>query len=547
MKKYKLNILFYSITLIFSTNIQANMDFSGSGGSPNTIMSNVKDYIVVGENNTLNHAEKNWIFGYGNGSEFSNNITMTGSDNEVTDSKYISLTGSMQYSIYTSFLESMGNFNEYYNVDYAGIVGSHNIISSFDHYSKYVYGMGNLNRIGTAKDSSYVNFLSFDSNLEGSHINAMGDNLYVYGDNNILMGSHATLLGQKSIGLGYKTLIDGNNSVAIGSNSAALADYSTAVGSVARADAVNSVAIGHLAIVASGHDESIALGYKSEATGASLLQKSYLTNETATSELNIANGASQRRITGVAAGALDTDAVNVAQLKAATNFLMNGSNTALLENNGRAYNSTLASKELLFDQVSADSNGSTTQSASAGDRVMTRVAKGNIAADSTDAVTGSQLNTTNQAITSYLGGGAGYDNITQSFNQPTYNIGSNNYNNVGDALGALNQADIDTNHRIDNIEQSVNHSINNINKNMDDLRKESRSGIAAAMAVGSLPQPSQAGKSMISAAASTYRGEEAFALGMSGITPNDKYIYKVGAGVDTKSSVSGSVAVGYQW
>ena len=45
----------------------------------------------------------------------------------------------------------------------------------------------------------------------------------------------------------------------------------------------------------------------------------------------------------------------------------------------------------------------------------------------------------------YLGGGAGYDNITQSFNNPTYTVGhgstAQQYNNVGGAIDALNQAD----------------------------------------------------------------------------------------------------------
>ena len=182
----------------------------------------------------------------------------------------------------------------------------------------------------------------------------------------------------------------------------------------------------------------------------------------------------------------------------------------------------------------------------AGGKVLSNVANGNIAADSKDAVNGSQLNETNQTIVSFLGGGAAYDNITQSFNAPTYHVGNHNYGNVGDALSALNQSNINTNQRIDTIEQALNNSMNDVNKRMDDLRKEARSGIAAAMAIGGLPQPSQAGKSMMSAGVSTHRGEGAFAFGVSGITQNEKYIYKAGAGVDTQSSFSGTLSVGYQ-
>lgn len=54
---------------------------------------------------------------------------------------------------------------------------------------------------------------------------------------------------------------------------------------------------------------------------------------------------------------------------------------------------------------------------------------------------GSQLNTSNQYITTSLGGGAKYEN--GQFTAPTYNVNNGTYHNVGDALGALNQADID--------------------------------------------------------------------------------------------------------
>ena len=82
---------------------------------------------------------------------------------------------------------------------------------------------------------------------------------------------------------------------------------------------------------------------------------------------------------------------------------------------------------------------------------------------------------------------------------------------------------------------------------IEEVEKDMKAGIAASIAIGSLPQPSLPGKNMISAAASTHRGEQAIAVGWSGITPNQKYIYKVGAGTDSQSSFSGSVSVGFQW
>src|SRR5699024_3140490 len=76
------------------------------------------------------------------------------------------------------------------------------------------------------------------------------------------------------------------------------------------------------------------------------------------------------------------------------------------------------------------------------ERQIINVAAGKISADSTDAVNGSQLYQTNQAVdefagdmATYLGGGASHapgGNVTQ----PTYNVLGADYHNVGDAIAA---------------------------------------------------------------------------------------------------------------
>ncbi|MCX3034118.1 YadA C-terminal domain-containing protein [Acinetobacter baumannii] len=67
------------------------------------------------------------------------------------------------------------------------------------------------------------------------------------------------------------------------------------------------------------------------------------------------------------------------------------------------------------------------------------------------------------------------------------------------------------------------------------------------MAIGNLPQPTEAGKNMISAGVSSYNGEGTVSFGVSTITEDNKYVIKVGGTADTRSNVSGSVSFGYQW
>nr|WP_286385689.1 YadA-like family protein [Acinetobacter bereziniae] len=163
------------------------------------------------------------------------------------------------------------------------------------------------------------------------------------------------------------------------------------------------------------------------------------------------------------------------------------------------------------------------------------LANGTISKDSTDAINGSQLHQTNSNVAQYLGGGSTL-NQDGSIKAPTYNVAGGSYNNVGDALGA-----VDT--RVSNLEQAFY----NTNKNVDDLRNDTYAGIAGAMAVGNLPQPTEAGMSMMSAGLSGYRGETAVAVGISAITDSNKIIWKMGASADSRSNIGGAISVGYQW
>ncbi len=68
--------------------------------------------------------------------------------------------------------------------------------------------------------------------------------------------------------------------------------------------------------------------------------------------------------------------------------------------------------------------------------VITDVANGDVSSTSSDAVNGSQLYTTNKYVVDALGGGAEV-NADGSISAPTYTIANADYDNVGDALNAI--------------------------------------------------------------------------------------------------------------
>ncbi|MDD2047751.1 YadA-like family protein [Pseudomonas putida] len=88
--------------------------------------------------------------------------------------------------------------------------------------------------------------------------------------------------------------------------------HANSTGTDSSASGVDAVAIGTGATAS--HDGSIALGAGAVADGSTLGHQAYLVGGTATGEVNIGN----RRLTGLSAGSDDTDGVNVAQLKAIT-------------------------------------------------------------------------------------------------------------------------------------------------------------------------------------------------------------------------------------
>ncbi|MFV8955810.1 adhesin, partial [Serratia fonticola] len=106
------------------------------------------------------------------------------------------------------------------------------------------------------------------------------------------------------------------------------------------ASGVDAVAIGMGAIASA--DNSVALGAGSLADGSTLAHQAYLVGGTATGEVNVGD----RRITGLSAGADNTDAVNVAQLQAVTAssvadaVMYDGSSHNRITLGGNSYNSS---------------------------------------------------------------------------------------------------------------------------------------------------------------------------------------------------------------
>ncbi|MBR8432383.1 YadA-like family protein [Burkholderia cenocepacia] len=173
----------------------------------------------------------------------------------------------------------------------------------------------------------------------------------------------------------------------------AQAPGSTAVGYSATASADNALALGREATAS--HAGSVALGANSIANGSTLGNAAYnpgtgpLAGTNPVGEVSIGSGGAERRITNVAAGSVDTDAVNVSQLKSVETSVGNVSDRAVKYDGSPGDPKT---------QITLDGPASTDGGKTGGTKI-TNVAQGDVSANSTDAVNGSQLNETNGNVT----------------------------------------------------------------------------------------------------------------------------------------------------
>ena len=165
---------------------------------------------------------------------------------------------------------------------------------------------------------------SEDSVAIGSYVNSNGSGTggVENGQQSVSIGFRVQATGNNAIAQGSDAQAAGNSAIAQGSNVRATGDYSTAMGAYTRASASFGVALGAKSESTRESGKSTGVsGYVPEGTTISDEDKSSATWTSTMGEASVgytkSNGEKEtRQVTHVAAGSQDTDAVNVAQLRA---------------------------------------------------------------------------------------------------------------------------------------------------------------------------------------------------------------------------------------
>ncbi|UXB26559.1 ESPR-type extended signal peptide-containing protein [Stenotrophomonas maltophilia] len=231
------------------------------------------------------------------------------------------------------------------------------------------------------------------------------------------------------------------------------ADYAARMGhSVIVGDSAVGTANGQTLLGAeatSNQANSVALGYRSAALrGAQASYSAYglTAPQVSAGEVSVGTaGGGERQITNVAAGSVNTDAVNVAQLKGAIS-LING----------------VADAAVTYD-LDAGGNPNyrrVTLGAGTGTTTIGNLAGGAVTTGSLEAVNGGQLAATNAAIASFFGGRAAFDPASGAFTAPQFEISTIStggaiakglYENATDAFAAVDGSLVNLNTQITDI------------------------------------------------------------------------------------------------
>ncbi|EHK9653522.1 YadA-like family protein, partial [Escherichia coli] len=387
-------------------------------------------------------------------------------------------------------------------------------------------------------------------------------------------------VGEDSLAMGAKTIVNGNAGIGIGLNTLVLAD------------AINGIAIGSNA--RANHANSIAMGNGSQTTrGAQTGYTAYNmdTPQNSVGEFSVGSEDGQRQITNVAAGSADTDAVNVGQLKVTdaqvsqnTQSITNLNNQVTnldtrvtnIENGIGDIVTTGSTKYFKTNTDGVDANAQGKDSVAIGSgsiaaadnsvalgtgsvaneentisvgsstnqRRITNVAAG---VNATDAVNVSQLKSSEAGGVRYdtkADGSIDYSNITLGGG----NGGTTRISNVSAGVNnndAVNYAQLKQS--VQETKQYTDQRMVEMDNKLSKTESKLSGGIASAMAMTGLPQAYTPGASMASIGGGTYNGESAVALGVSMVSANGRWVYKLQGSTNSQGEYSAALGAGIQW
>ena len=345
---------------------------------------------------------------------------------------------------------------------------------------------------------------------------ATGTKSEASGENAIAMGNGAQATGENSISIGTGNIVTGKGSSAIGDPNNVTGYDSHARGNNNIIASDNTMVFGNSIKVDKGIDQAVAFGNQAKisvASGVALGANSNADRPALTDKKSAYNGEDKgvrdtiqgnygavsvgkegytRQIINVAAGRDDSDAVNVAQLKAATSKIMASTNGISMSG---VTIDPKTGKQVNFIDVN----------------------KPKVTNTGVNSVAIGANSVANRANTVSVGS-AGNERIIA---------------NVADGVAPTDAANM--------------RQLQSVANMVGEVKKDAMAGTASAMAIGNLPQATIPGKGMMAIGAGYYKGQTATALGVSKMSENGRWVFKASASYDSQRNVGAAGAIGFHF
>lgn len=298
-------------------------------------------------------------------------------------------------------------------------------------------------------------------------------------------------------------VVQGRNSI----DSSASGRYSAAVGFQAKANGEAAVAVGRQT---QAGNQSIAIGDKAQATG----------------NQSIAIGTGNV-VTGKHSGAIGDPSI------------IKADNSYSVGNNNKITNATQKDVFALGNNITVTESNSvalgSNSAISAGTQTGTQAKKsdGTAGATTTAGATGTVKGFAGQtAVGAVSVGASGAERRIQ---------------NVAAGEVSATSTDAVNGSQLYKATQGIANATNELGYRIHQNENKANAGISSAMAMASMPQAYIPGRSMVTGGIATYNGQGAVAVGLSKLSDNGQWIFKINGSADTQGNAGAAVGAGFHW
>jgi len=439
----------------------------------------------------------------------------------------------------TKIAQSNGYSLVTYNVEDQGMYVTNNVIEAVGRMNEQGIKFFHTNDGEVNPDVQAYN--SEDSSASGAYATAVGFQAASKGTNAIAIGKGAKANAENTIAIGTGNIVSGKNSGAIGDPTVVSGNSSYSIGNNNNVSADNAYALG--SNIKATVKDSVYLGDRAQTQGIH-------TADAAKGEAYTYGGLNDKAVAGKAGSAAAANKVagvvtvgngtdETRQVQGVAAGVVSADSTDAI-NGSQLYYTNQAIANVATQATAAKTE------VTAGKNVVVNQTTGNSGQTVYNVATADKLD-----VTSVTAGGVTVNAQGVSIAAPTANNPSNTVslspiglNNGGQRITNVAPAKEGTDAVNLNQLAGVGNALQN---NIERVGKKAYAGVAGAIAQGSIPQVTRPGATGIGVGSGYYGGQSAMAIGVSAMSDGGNWVVKGNFSANTDGHVGVGAGALYQW